>query len=101
MNMRFYQDLLFEEELLEEKSNVVQENIKVQEEKPLLVQEENRPILDYDYRRDEKNLVIDESSPQAPNLDSSLIDSHIKETMEVRAQVQIDDVIKGSTEVKK
>ena len=40
MDMRFYQDLLLEEELLEEKSLFVQQEIKAPNEGPIQIQEE-------------------------------------------------------------
>ena len=58
-----------------------------------MVHEENEPILDFDETRDEENLAIDESSPKAPNLESTILDPHIKETMEVQTQAQVDDIM--------
>jgi len=54
-----YMDVRFNvDKLLEEKSNVVQEKIKIKEEDPVLVHEDAEPILDFDETKDEKNLVM-------------------------------------------
>ena len=58
MDVRFYWDLLFEEEGLEEKSIVVQENIKFQEENPIQIQEENEIILGFHDTTDEETMVM-------------------------------------------
>ena len=44
--------------------------------------------MDLGEKRDEKNLVMNESSPKAPNLDSISLDAHIEETIETQAQAQ-------------
>jgi len=37
----------------------------------------------FDKRRDDKDLIIDESSPNGPNVESASLDCHIEETMKV------------------
>jgi len=88
MNVRFYQDLLFEEELLEEKSNVVQENIKVQEKNPILAQDENEPNLSVDQTR-----AIDEDFLKTPIQADASLASYLKEAIEVQVHDQIDEAM--------
>ena len=78
---------------MEEKSIVLQEKILVQQEKPILVEDENEPILGFDETRDEQNMIMDESSPKAPNLESTSLKPHIEETIGVHLQDQIDEAI--------
>ena len=49
--------------------------------------------------RIEKNLIIEESSPKTPILESVSLDPHIKETMEVQIQGQLDDVMEAQVHV--
>ena len=53
----------------------------------------NEPILGFDETRDEQNMVIDEGSPKAPNLESTSLKPHIEETIGVHLQDQIDEAI--------
>ena len=50
-------------------------------------------ILCLGEKRDEKNLVLNESSPKSPNLKSTSLDVHIEETIKIQDQAQVDDVI--------
>jgi len=79
----------------------MQEKTKVQEENPILVEEENKPILGFDETGDEKNLVMDESISKAPHLKSSSTYPHIEEIVEVQTQAQIDDVMEIQVHVRK
>ena len=50
-----------------------------------MIQEENPTlVLGFNETRDDKNLVMDESSNKPPNLLFTSQDPHIEETMEVR-----------------
>ena len=55
----------------------------VQEEKPILVQKGNKPMLHFDKTRVKEDFLKEESSPKAPNLESTSLDHHIKEIIEV------------------
>ena len=101
IDMRLYRDLLFKEEVLEEKSIVVQEKIMVREKKPILIQEANEPMLGFNETRDEEKLVRDGSTYKASNPGSTPLDPHIKETMEVQAQAQVDDFMEVQVHVPK
>ena len=57
------------------------------------------PILGFDEIRDQENLVKEESFPKAPHLESTSLDLHIKESMEVQTQAKVDDVVKVQIDV--
>ena len=56
----------------------------VQEEKPILVKDENEYILGFNEKRDKQNMIIDESSTRAPNLEFASPKPHIEETIKVQ-----------------
>jgi len=93
MNKRFYKDLLFKEEILEEKFIFVQGKIKTQKKNSILVLEESESIWGLSEKKDEENLVMDKSSYKTHNLEFTSLDLHIKETMEIQTQGQIGDVM--------
>jgi len=92
MDVRFNPYQLIKE-LLEEKQIVLQEKTWVKDEKPILVKDENKPILDFDETRDKQKMVMDESSPKAPNLESTFLKPQIEKTVQVRLHDQIDEAI--------
>ena len=48
----------------------------------------------FDETKGEKNSIMDESSLKAPNLESTSLDIHVEETMEVQTQAQVNDIMK-------
>ena len=55
--------------------------------------------MDFDETRDEQDMVIDGSSPKAPNLESTLLKPHIEETMAVQFHDLIDETMEIQAQV--
>jgi len=71
----------------------------VQEEKPISVKDENESILGFNEKTDKQNMIIDESSPRAPNLESTSPKPHIEETVELQFHDLIDETMEIQVQV--
>ena len=55
--------------------------------------------MDFDETKDEQDMVVDGSSPKAPNLDSTSPKPHIEETVELQFHDLIDETMEIQVQV--